>query len=849
MLFTILCGTFSSLFTVPVEAAQTPANTITGLDKDSAVITDTDGQTIAHDAQLSAGTQYYITYNWQAADTVKLDHTVSEIFTLPDNVQVKDSASKDMVYDGQIMGHFNIQAGSRTGTVQFNDGIANLRHRQGGFSFIVYGTKDTGGDNKAQINQTAWFVNQQSGHDPTQIDWNGAVNPVKTTWQNAVITFTLSPNQTYQSISMDKGHYDNDDMTQHWNSEGPVAPSVYTVETALQADASTLVTITFKQAVNYAMNFNILTKPMVIDNQANLWKSKMTLTSTTLGAPTNANTSLAYGTAAHVSGDQLDSIIFTKHSVADNGLLAGAQYRLETANHVPVTKDYNGNDILPQMMTTQGKEGKFELDNLLVGTYYLIETKAPTGYQLDTTPIKIVLPQGHGIGDPVQVAGKDEPNEPVQPTTGKVVLTKTTDNGETPVAGAVYALMDRQGKVLQQYTTDNYGQITVTDLAAGNYAFKEVKAPDKYTLNKEEKDFAVVAGKTTQVSVTDKMKVTPPVQPTKGQIELTKTDGGKTRLAGATFALYHNQKNIGSYTTDKNGQITVPNLTPGSYYFLETAAPATYDKNPDKQLVTVMAGETAKVQVADQKSTPTPPIQPTLGSAVLTKTQFGNPQIPVSGATYALFQTNDSASPIMTAVTDQQGKIVVPDLAAGTYYFVETAAPAGYEKDSQRHPVTVVANQTATVAVTDQKTPSQPSVPVTPSKPGKPSQPSVPITPSKPDQPSQPSVPVTPSKPGKPSQPSRPVKPGHPITPGKPVQPATPTTPTTPSIPAQTGSTSAQPVTNPTGTQTASQSANTATLPQTGEVNEQIWQYVGLAVLFGELLAMGLWWQHRSKQE
>ncbi|MFT8412036.1 MAG: SpaA isopeptide-forming pilin-related protein [Schleiferilactobacillus perolens] len=688
MLFAILCGTFGSLFTVSAEAAQAPVNTITGLDKDSAVITDTDGQTISHDTQLSAGTQYYITYNWQAPDTAKLDHTVSETFTLPDNVQVKDSAGKDMVYDGQIIGRFNIQAGSRTGTVQFNDGIADLRHRQGGFSFIVYGTKNTGGDNKAQINQTAWFMNQQSGHDPTQIDWNGAVNPVKTAWQNTVITFILSPNQTYQSISMDKGHYDNGDMTQHWNSEGPVESSAYTVETALQADASTLVTITFKQTVNYAINFNILTKPMVIDNQANLWKSKMTLTSTTLGAPTNANASLAYGTAAHVSGDQLDSIIFTKHSAADNGLLAGAQYRLETANHVPVTKDYNGNDILPQMMTTQGKEGKFELDNLLVGTYYLIETKAPTGYQLDTTPIKIVLPQGHGIGNPVLVAGKDEPNKPVQPTTGKVVLTKTTDNGETPVAGAVYALMDRQGKVLQQYTTNNYGQITVTDLAAGNYAFKEVKAPDKYTLNKEEKDFAVVAGKTTQVSVTDKMKVTPPVQPTKGQIELTKTDGQQTPLAGADYDLFDSQqKKVGSYITDQKGQITVSKL------------------------------------------------------------------------------------------------------ATGAYYFVETVAPAGYEKDSQRHPVTVVANQTATVTVTDQKTPSQPSVPVTP------------------------------------------------------------TTSTAPSIPAQTGSTSVQPVTNPTGTQTASQSANTATLPQTGEVNERIWQYVGLAVLFGELLAMGLWWQHRSKQE
>jgi uncharacterized surface anchored protein len=181
----------------------------------------------------------------------------------------------------------------------------------------------------------------------------------------------------------------------------------------------------------------------------------------------------------------------------------------------------------------------------------------------------------------------------------------------------------------------------------------------------------------------------------------------------------------------------------------------------------------------------TPPVQPTKGQIELTKTD--GQQTPLAGADYDLFDSQQKK--VGSYITDQKGQITVSKLATGAYYFVETVAPAGYEKDSQRHPVTVVANQTATVTVTDQKTPSQPSVPVTP------------------------------------------------------------TTPTAPSIPAQTGSTSVQPVTNPTGTQTASQSANTATLPQTGEVNERIWQYVGLAVLFGELLAMGLWWQHRSKQE
>ncbi|WP_313175143.1 SpaH/EbpB family LPXTG-anchored major pilin [Streptococcus parasuis] len=70
----------------------------------------------------------------------------------------------------------------------------------------------------------------------------------------------------------------------------------------------------------------------------------------------------------------------------------------------------------------------------------------------------------------------------------QVSLEKTARDTEAPLAGAVFSLEQYDGSkwkaVGDNKTTDKYGKITISNLKAGTYRWKEVKAPDGYQISK-----------------------------------------------------------------------------------------------------------------------------------------------------------------------------------------------------------------------------------------------------------------------------------------------------------------------------------------------------------------------------
>lgn len=136
---------------------------------------------------------------------------------------------------------------------------------------------------------------------------------------------------------------------------------------------------------------------------------------------------------------------------------------------------------------------------LIPGDYQFIETKAPYGYELDSTPIDFKVSEGQETAISLSMTNKLSP--------GDVILTKTDKDTGAFLEGAIFELQDASGNTIQKdLKTDKTGKITVTDLSPGDYQFVETQAPSVYELDSTPVKFSIEKGQTeaTQVSMTNK---------------------------------------------------------------------------------------------------------------------------------------------------------------------------------------------------------------------------------------------------------------------------------------------------------------------------------------------------------
>ncbi|MEI5989468.1 hypothetical protein A5881_000956 [Enterococcus termitis] len=161
----------------------------------------------------------------------------------------------------------------------------------------------------------------------------------------------------------------------------------------------------------------------------------------------------------------------------DGAVLAGAEF--------DVFKD-STNELIGKIITNE--QGIGEISNLLQEDYTLIETKAPIGFILDGTPIKIASKDFQN-----KIAFRQVINQ-AEPTFGAVRLIKIDQSTKKTLAGVVFELQDEKGNTLQTgLTTDENGQLLVEGLAPGTYQFLETKALKGYRLNEEPIPFVITS--------------------------------------------------------------------------------------------------------------------------------------------------------------------------------------------------------------------------------------------------------------------------------------------------------------------------------------------------------------------
>ncbi|MDF9417718.1 LPXTG cell wall anchor domain-containing protein [Bacillus altitudinis] len=320
---------------------------------------------------------------------------------------------------------------------------------------------------------------------------------------------------------------------------------------------------------------------------------------------------------------------------------------------------------------TTNQDGKITFTGLKPGTYQFVERKSLEGYELSTKPLVFEVELGQK--DLIQVEAINQLKK------GSVELTKIGEEKER-LKGAEFTLFNDDGKELMSgLTTNEKGIITVNDLKPGAYQLVETKAPFGHQLDAEPVDFKI------DFNPNQLVKVTKENIRTTSAVKLEKKGEDGQLLAGVTFDLIdaHDQRVKKDLKTDKNGQLTVDQLKPGTYQFVETASIAGYELDQTPVSFTIRLGQDkpAKVEMIN-KLTP--------GAVELTKVDAEGHTL--ENAEFAL-QSKDGKTLKKSLVTDQKGKLHINDLKPGEYQFVETKAPHGYELDDQPIRFTIEKNQ------------------------------------------------------------------------------------------------------------------------------------------------------------
>jgi uncharacterized surface anchored protein len=351
--------------------------------------------------------------------------------------------------------------------------------------------------------------------------------------------------------------------------------------------------------------------------------------------------------------------------------LQGAEYKLV---------DAAGTTIQEKLVTDL--DGRIIVSNLAPGKYQFIETKAPENYVLDETPIDVEVKRSQKEAAIVRAENELIP--------GSVVLEKKDSVDETiTLAGAVFKLVDSKGNTVEEkLTTDENGRIVVEDLKPGAYQFIETQAPADYVLNEKPIDFEISKNQQEQLVVSAANKLIP------GSVELTKINGHDSgeELAGAVFELQDQDGKLiqADLKTDESGSITVDNLAPGNYQFVETAAPTDFvtDQTPIRFVIERSQQEKVILTAENELKK---------GSLEIVKLDSVDEKLGLEGASFDLLTAEGDK--VASGTTDKEGKLVFKDLVPGSYFIKETKAPFGYDLDPAAKPVTIERSQQETAVV------------------------------------------------------------------------------------------------------------------------------------------------------
>ena len=429
-------------------------------------------------------------------------------------------------------------------------------------------------------------------------------------------------------------------------------------------------------------------------------------------------------------------------SITDNNncySLEGAEYGLYNSE-ADANKDVNR--VGTFTIKADGKANTIK--DLKAKTYYLKETKAGKGYDLDKKVYPVSVKSGkteikkvkdNPQADPVCIllkkrdkeTGQDVPQRDAKLEGAEFTVKYYKGDYAEDVDPATQGATPERTWVLKTnedgftYLQDNYkvsgdefyyNSTNLPTIPIGTVTLRETKAPEGYKLNDETFIVKVISEGSDEFLSTYQEPIVPE-QVIKGKIRIAKKDkdtGKVIQVAGTVFDIYFNGQKVSSMTTDETGYATSEDLAYGEYVIKEAKAPNGYVVDVDQEaVVDITAEKTYDTELSDKR------VNATINLVKEDKDTGNRPQgdATLTGAVYGLYAKEDILDPSMDGTvihkkdslvgkitTDKNASGTIENLYLGEYYWQEISPSEGYELDETKYPFTASYKDQNTIKVT-----------------------------------------------------------------------------------------------------------------------------------------------------
>ena len=341
------------------------------------------------------------------------------------------------------------------------------------------------------------------------------------------------------------------------------------------------------------------------------------------------------------------------------------------------------------------ENGEILISGLQPGKSVVVtETQAPPGYLIDTQSQTVQIKEGRTVS----LTFKNQPK-------GELIIQKRDSATGQPLPGAEFRITTAAGcevgldgvigdSTLTQngvFTTDNNGEIRVTNLAPGAYVLTEIKAPQGYVMDAPSTNVVIGEGGDTQTVV---ITNTP-----KGGLVINKLDSVTHEpLEGVEFTITEADgtvvddnggmtSSMGLYRTDENGQIMIDGLV-GTFLVTETKTIEGYTIHEETrtQTVVINPNDTQTITVYNDP----------IGGVEIIKVNADDTRERIPNTTFEIRRMDDAL--VDTVTTDKNGRVFLA-LENGSYYAVETESAEGFKLDDTPHYFEVKNGETTVLQV------------------------------------------------------------------------------------------------------------------------------------------------------